>query len=465
MLSPRTLAALWAAKAAGLTSRRLGRGGGTALAGLVGLQLQPGMIRELAENIGLGSVFVTGTNGKTTTSRLISETVRAGGLVPLANASGSNLLRGIASALSTATTPAGVMASSDRRLGVFETDEAALPLLLKEIRPRAIVFLNLFRDQLDRYGEVEALASRWREAISGLPDDVVLVLNADDPAVASLGEGRVQTLYFGLDDSAIGVDQIEHASDSLYCRCGAPLRHDAIYFGHLSHWRCTGCERERPALDLTAEDIDLRDGRSASFKLVPDQDDASIELALGGLYNIYNALAALATAKALGLPFASSIQALNSTPAAFGRQESFDIDEKRVDLFLGKNPAGLNQVLATLNLDPGRRVLMLALNDEIADGRDISWIWDVDFEKSAGRFNAVITSGTRAADMALRLKYADYDEATIGVESGIEAGLNRALDVLAPGETLAVVPTYTAMLKVRELLAGRSGRDPFWRVE
>ena len=465
MLPPRTLAALWAAKTAGFASRRLGGGGGTALAGLIGLQLQPGMIRDLAENIGSGSVFITGTNGKTTTSRLISEAVSNAGLVPLANASGSNLLRGIASTLAKATTPGGAMPSSATRLGVFEIDEAALPLLLKEVSPRAIVFLNLFRDQLDRYGEVEALAALWREMLSDLPDDVCIVLNADDPTVAALGEGRGQTVYFGLDDAKIGLDQIEHASDSLHCRCGAGLIHDVVYFGHLGHWRCSACGRTRPALDVSAADIDLRDGRSASFRLASREDNANIELALGGLYNVYNALAAVAAARSLNLSFDASTTAIESTPAAFGRQESFELDGKRVDLFLGKNPAGLNQVLSTLNLDPGRRVLMLALNDQIADGRDISWIWDVDFEKTAEQFDTVIASGTRAAELALRLKYADYDESTIQVESSVEAALRRSLDALPTGGTMAIVPTYTAMLEVRELLARRSGRSPFWRTE
>ena len=465
MLSPRTLAALWAAKTAGLASRHLGRGGGTALAGLVGLQLQPAMIRELAQNIGSGSVFVTGTNGKTTTARLVSEAVRQAGFIPIANASGSNLLRGIASTLSKEATVSGTLPSSANRLGVFEVDEATLPLLLNDICPRAIVFLNLFRDQLDRYGEVQALAERWRVALADLPEDVFLILNADDPTVASIAESHVRTLYFGVDDAKIGAAQMEHASDSLHCRCGASLIHDIVYFGHLGHWRCPACGRSRPMLDVSAIDVDLQDGRAMDFTLVSGDENVGIELAFGGLYNIYNAIAAVATAKALNLPFSASSAALNATTVAFGRQESFEIDQKRVDLFLAKNPAGFNQILSTLNLGKGRRVLLLALNDDVADGRDISWIWDVDFERAAGNFEKVIASGSRSAEIALRLKYANWDTDTLELEPGIEAALNRSLNALSEGESLAIVPTYTAMLAIREHLASRSGRSPFWRQE
>jgi len=475
----RTLASVWAAKTAALASRRLRRGGGTAISGLVGLGLNPGLVHDLARGLGQGCVLVTGTNGKTTTTRLLSEMARAAGLSPLVNASGSNLMRGLASTLALAAGHDGALDDGERRLGVFEVDEATLPLALAELRPRAAVFTNLFRDQLDRYGEVDAVAARWRQALARAPADpssgsgqgpstssgqrLALVLNADDPAVAALGEGRDNVTYFGIDDKKLDRGHLEHASDSLSCVCGARLEYDAVYFGHVGRWRCPACGRARPKPQVSASKVNLKDGRSLRFVLASPAGRANVEMGLGGLYNVYNALAATAAASALGLPQAPVTDALAAAAAAFGRQEAFEVDSRRVELFLAKNPAGLNQVLQTLLLDPGRKTALLALNDGIADGRDVSWVWDADFEVAAGRFEAVVVSGTRAADLALRLKYADWDETTIEVEPDIGEALEAALAATPAGACLSAVPTYTAMLTLRELLARRAGRAPFWQ--
>jgi UDP-N-acetylmuramyl tripeptide synthase len=472
MAAPRTLAAVWAAKTAAVASRALGRGGGTAVGGLLGLELQPALVRDLARQLGQGCVVVTGTNGKTTTSRLIAETARAAGLLPLANASGSNLMRGIAAALAQATGPDGAIVDADRRIGVFEVDEATLPQALTELRPRAAVFLNLFRDQLDRYGEVDAVAARWRAALAAAPHELWLILNADDPAVASLGEGRDNVTYFGVGDKKLDRGRLEHAADSITCVCGARLAYDAVFLSHVGAWRCQACGRKRPDPHVIATDIDLRDGRSLSFRLRAPGRRAGqprgkskerTELGLGGLYNVYNALAVRAAASVLALPHAAAAASLSAAGAAFGRQEGFEIDGRRVELLLAKNPAGLNQVLQTLLLDPSRQTALFLLNDGIADGRDVSWVWDADFEVAAGRFERTVVSGGRAWDMALRLKYAGWDEASTAVEPDISQALAKAISVTPAGACLTVVPTYTAMLTVRELLAKRAGREPFWR--
>jgi UDP-N-acetylmuramyl tripeptide synthase len=209
--------------------------------------------------------------------------------------------------------------------------------------------------------------------------------------------------------------------------------------------------------------VDLRDGRSLDFRLTGPRASGRVELAIGGLYNVYNALAAAAAAEALELAPEHAITALASAGAAFGRQEVFEVDGRRVELFLGKNPAGLNQNLQTLLLDPKRKTALIILNDGIADGRDISWVWDADFEVAASHFERVVVSGTRAAEMALRLKYAEWDETTLSVEPAIEAALDSALAATPASECLSIVPTYTAMLEVRELLAKRTGRASFWR--
>ncbi len=464
MPAARTLASVWAAKGTAFASRALGRGGGTAASGLVGAWLQPHLIGELASQLGHGSVIVTGTNGKTTTSLLLSDTARAAGLKPLANTSGSNLVRGLASTLALATGTDGRVRDAKERIGVFEVDEATVPLVLRDIQPRAIVFTNLFRDQLDRYGEVAAVAGLWREMLKAAPPDLRLVLNADDPAVASLGDGRENVTYFGVEDRKLDKGAPDHASDALSCVvCGARLEYSVAFFGHVGHWRCPACKRTRPKPDVAARLVNLKDGRSARFQLAAGEHKGMVELGIGGLYNVYNALAATAGALALGLPVTASIEATEGVAAAFGRQEAFEVDGRRVEVFLGKNPAGLNQVLSTLLLDASRHTALFVLNDGIADGRDISWVWDADFEMAAGKLDRVITSGTRAAEMALRLKYAEWDEKTIEVDPEIARALERAITLTQPGDCLTIVPTYTAMLTVRELLAKRAGKEPFWK--
>jgi UDP-N-acetylmuramyl tripeptide synthase len=462
--SARTLAALYAAKAAAFLSRTLGRGGGTAVSGLGALAVDPGFIGTMAQSLGHGSVLITGTNGKTTTSSLVSAAVRAGGFEPLANASGSNLMRGIASTLAGAAGASGTIAGASRGLGVFEVDEATLPLALPEVRPNVAVFLNLFRDQLDRYGEVDAVAALWRAALAKAPDDLKLVLNADDPSIASLTEERVNVTFFGIEDRRLDRGKVDHASDALNCRCGARLRYEVVYFAHIGHWHCPACGRSRPVPQVQATEVELRDGRSLRFRLSTPGGASVIEMGIGGLYNVYNAIAAASAADALGLPAAAVESALEHSDAAFGRQEAFEVDGRRVELYLGKNPAGVNQVLSTLLLDPSRRVALIILNDGIADGRDISWVWDADFETAANAFETVVVSGTRAEEMALRLKYAEWREETLRIERDTGAALDVALAATPPADTLTVMPTYTAMLDVRGRLAKRTGRAEFWRA-
>jgi UDP-N-acetylmuramyl tripeptide synthase len=505
MTHPRTIASVWAAKGTAYASRALRRGGGTAASGLVGLTLQPGLIAELASQLGEGCVIVTGTNGKTTTSLLINNAARESGLDVLANASGSNLMRGVASTLALAAGPDGRLLDPEQRLGVFEMDEAAMTVALPHLKPRAVVFTNLFRDQLDRYGEVDAVASRWRAALARAPKDLHLVLNADDPSIALLGEGHDSgsLTYFGVEGKALGHDAPDHAADALTCLCGARLEYAVAFYGHVGHWRCPACKRKRPKPHIAARRLNLKDGRTATFELTlsalspdpsprgrgepeegtaPSRNGANdvenplsvngegagggvsrVSLPLGGLYNVYNALAAVACTTALGIPQNSTLRALESATAAFGRQEAFEVDGRRVELFLGKNPAGLNQVLQTLMLDPARKTALFVLNDGIADGRDVSWVWDADFEVAAGKLERVITSGTRAAEMALRLKYAEWPEPTLEVDPDIARALDRAIALTPDGACLTIVPTYTAMLTVRELLAKRTGKQEFWR--
>jgi len=456
----RAFAALLAGKASLAASRSLHRGG-TSLPGLVAATLDPGIVRRIASQLGHGSLVVTGTNGKTTTARMLAAIARAAGLRVLHNRSGSNLMRGLASTAIAASSGRGRVSNGAQTVGVFEVDEATLPLALPELQPRAVVFTNLLRDQLDRYGEVDSIASLWRHALERLAGDAVLVLNADDPSVAELGQlWRGASLYFGLDDRRHAA-VAEHAADSRWCAaCGSEYEYRVLYFGHAGDWRCPGCGRARPAMQVKATQVELRPGLPSDMTVATPAGELSLTVPLGGLYNAYNALAATAGALALDLGFDAIRAGIEQLDAAFGRQETLEVDGRHVQILLCKNPTGTNQVLRFVG--ETARTLLVILNDGIADGRDVSWIWDVDYELLAGGVKRVLVSGRRATDMALRLKYAGLeDQLVLEPEEG--TAIARALAETPAGDCLYVLPTYTAMLSVRDRLARRAGRPRFWQ--
>lgn len=458
--SLRRTASIVAAKTTAELSRRFRFGGGTALPGLVAERIDPGIVAALASLLGQGSVLVTGTNGKTTTSRLLRSIVEAAGLAPVANREGSNMMRGVASALAEAADWSGRMRRPKKHIGVFEVDEATMPIVARNVLPRAITFTNLFRDQLDRYGEVETVATIWREAAAALPGDVTLVLNADDPAVAALREhARGPVALYGLDDVTQATGELEHAADARWCpRCGAELEYDAVFYGHLGHWRCPSCGNARPTPDVRVTAIE-ETAHGPRLSISGPEWKVNVHLRQPGTYNVYNALAAAATASALGLGSSAIGPGLLNATAGFGRQEVFNIDGRDIHVILAKNPAGLNQVLRTLPDDDLN--LALFLNDDIADGRDISWIWDVDFELLAGRVRSVTSSGRRARDMAMRLKYAGVAE-KLGVANDVATALREAISETPENGELYAIPTYTAMLEVRNVLGKWAGRGKFW---
>ena len=464
-MSPRTIAAIWAGKLAGAASRALRRGGGTALPGVLAERVDGRLVERLAAQLGHGALIVTGTNGKTTAAHMLSSVAAGAGYLPLHNRTGSNLMRGVATALLDAAGPLGRLRDARRRLGVFEVDEATLPEAVRAVKPKVLIFTNLFRDQLDRYGEVDSIAACWRRTLADAPADTTIVLNADDPSVAALREhARGPVIFYGVDDPSSALSHAEHAADSRWCAgCGAEYDYKLLFYGHIGHWRCPGCSQARPKPQVTATAVALTASGGTALRVATPQGEATFNVALAGLYNVYNALAALAGALALGIDLKTAQDGIASVSAAFGRQERFDIDGRRVQVFLSKNPAGLNQVLRTLAAAPGEKRLLLLLNDDIADGRDISWIWDADFELLAGNAASVVVSGRRAEDMALRLKYAGFD-GSVPVIGDIATALDSALETTPAGAQLYVLPTYTAMLEVRGLLARRGGVAPYWET-
>jgi lipid II isoglutaminyl synthase (glutamine-hydrolysing) len=450
----RLAAEILAARAVGGLSRLAGAGGGTTVPGKLLWKLDPGAIDRLAERLPLGSALVSATNGKTTTAAMVAEIL--GGRVRLAhNRAGANLVSGVASAL---------LAARGAELGLFEVDEGALPEVAERLRPRAVCLGNLFRDQLDRYGELELVAQRWRAAVRALPPGTALAVNGDDPQVGDLARERdpARTSVFGIDDRA-SAEPLRHAADSRYCvRCGTPYEFAAAYVGHLGEYACPRCGHARPALHVVARAVELDGLESVSFELALPEASRRVRLRLSGLYNVYNALAAATLARLLGATPAEVFAGLERFRPAFGRFERIRLGERTLLVLLVKNPAGANEVVRTL-LDGGPpRVLVVALNDGIADGQDVSWIWDVDFEPLLAGVERLVASGDRAAELALRFKYGGLAENALEVVPELERALDRGLELTPPGGELVLLPTYTAMLALRKIVADRGYARPYW---
>jgi UDP-N-acetylmuramyl tripeptide synthase len=447
------------AKTVGSLSRASGRGGGTTLPGRMLVRMAPDAIERLAAQLDRGSIVVSSTNGKTTTAGMIAGILQAAGRRPVHNRAGSNMHWGVATAL--------LEQSGDE--GLFELDEAWLPRVAPSLRPRLLVLGNLFRDQLDRYGELERLADEWAELVASMEGSCEFALNADDPLIADLGRDRELrrrpgVTYFGIEDNSQALPELQHAHDAKHCRrCGAPYKYERAFVGHLGHYICPNCHADRPAPDIAATEIELHGISGSSVRITTPVGDLELELPLPGLYNVYNALAAVAAGLRSGVPLEQVREGLESMQAVFGRVETIEVSGKPVSILLIKNPAGANEVLRTLMLEStdGGIDLWLALNDRIADGRDVSWIWDADFELLSGGVRRVICSGTRAPEMALRLKYAGWPEESIEVMEPIAGSLDVA--VAAARERLFALPSYTALLELRTLLANRGLAADYWQ--
>ena len=453
----RKTAAVWAGKATGTLSRVTRRGGGTTLPGDVARAIDPQILTRLAQDLTYGSIVITGTNGKTTTARLLSWLLEGAGHRVVSNRAGANLIFG-------ATAAALKRAGPDGRLradwGVFEIDEASLPSAVQEIKPRVTLVLNLFRDQLDRYGELESIAKKIERALADQRETSRTILNADDPRVAEIGLSLPRPpLWFGLDDTSIASRTLPHAADARTCpRCGSSLIFDAVYVGHDGVYRCPNQDFARPDPDVKATDITLNGFDSLAMSV----GGARIEMPLGGLYNCYNVLAAFSAARSIDLSADYIGDRLRTYKAAFGRQERVEFRGRHLVLVLSKNPAGFNETVRTaVDLAHGTK-FVIGLNDRKADGTDVSWIWDVDFEQLKGKATVVIPAGVRAHDLAVRLKYAAVDAEPPQTDSG--AALDELIKCTGEGDIVYVLCTYTAMLDLRAELVRRGWAQPYWET-
>lgn len=450
--------ALLSGKLIRFLTRSLRIGGGTAAPGLIALNINPNLIHHFS-NLLAGTIAITGTNGKTTTSRMLDSILAKAGVATIHNRAGSNLLRGIAS---TIIEKWMIGKKLDKVWAIWEIDEAVVPAAVEQINPKILVITNLFRDQLDRYGEIDKVRKLWADAISKLSRHSILILNADDPTVAHLGhKASCKVIHFGIGHSNQSEKNISRAADTKYCpNCATKLYYAAVYASHLGEYFCKKCRFARPQLQVAADKITCLDPTSAEFRLVTKSKKAKISLNVGGLYNIYNSLAAAAASLSFGLNLAQIATGLQAFQAAFGRIEQLKIGKTKVSLILVKNPTGANEVNKTIFSNHQKRSVLIALNDKIADGTDISWIWDVDFEKLAGKVDALTISGTRAYDLALRLKYAQITPNKVHIEPNFGKAISIALKH-AKGQ-LFILPTYTAMLEIRKVLNKLGFGEKFW---
>jgi UDP-N-acetylmuramyl tripeptide synthase len=462
--------AIAAGKAAGLASRALGRGGGTTLPGVIARRIAPAALRALSSRLPGGVVLVAGTNGKTTTTRMIATTLSDAGRRVLHNRAGANLVSGLTATALAGSSIAGRIAAD---LALFEVDEAAFPQALAETQPRLVVLHNLFRDQLDRYGEVDTIAAAWRVALEQLPETSTVLLNADDPSLAAIGEGlRACMRTYGLEDVRHASDSAAHVADAQFCRrCGARYIYEPRFYAHIGHYRCPNCGFGRPTPDFALTRLELLGERGAQLELrQPGQAEAiTLHIGLPGLYNALNGLAAAAAALSLGVAVDSLQATLARFSAAFGRIEHVDAGGRPLLLALIKNPVGASETVRMLtDSQPsapdgaGGLHVLIAINDRPADGTDVSWLWDADFERLAPFVAHATVAGVRAADMSVRLKYAGVPPERIITSSNLSMALDLALNELPGGATLYALPTYTAMLELRQVLVQRGWARPFW---
>ncbi|MEH2131771.1 MAG: Mur ligase family protein [Nostoc sp.] len=410
-------------------------GAASVLPGAIARRIEPRLLQLLSQQVKNGVILIAGTNGKTTTALLLCTILERKGYRIAHNSTGANLENGLMTALLESTNLLGIL---DVDYAILEVDENIVPKVLAPLQPRIILCLNLFRDQLDRYGEVDTISKRWTKVISTLPVETVVIPNADDPTLSNLGQQLPQrVLFFGLNEPEHYLEAIPHAVDSIYCpKCGHSLDYEGVYLSHLGDFTCPQCgfSKSKPTLE------------SSEWSQI-----------LVGLYNKYNTLAAATAAIELGIDEATIRDTINNFQAAFGRAEDLVINGKRVRILLSKNPVGTNETIRVVTQSTDKTTL-LVLNDRTPDGTDVSWIWDVDTEKLVERGGTLVVSGDRVYDLALRLRYSEkspQSKLNLIVEEDLRQAIATALEHTPENETLHILPTYSAMLEVREVLTGR----------
>ena len=457
--SLKTRMAIGLGKLASMAASTLRLGSGSNLPGRVALAVDADILKVFSEQLKSPVIAVTGTNGKTTTCGLLAQFFESSGQTVLHNSLGANMLPGVTAAMVQQASWKGLLKADTT---VLEVDEASLRHVANHFPIEHVVVSNLFRDQLDRYGELDTTAAFILEGIvkTQVPSNAgTLFLNADDPLVTALGKDITRPVYFGIQDVQYRypIDSnslVAFPKENTDCPyCGSVLHSSRTWMGHLGHYQCTECEFQRPTPTVIAKSVWIEPEQSLVSLTVPSKGlKFDITLPLPGLFNVYNLLAALSVALTLGSSVETIQEGIKNFQSAFGRAERKVIDGKNAMVMLIKNPVGATEVLKQVAGDPKGR-LLIAINDNFADGRDISWLWDAAFEVIPQPGDetgpSIVVSGNRATDMAVRLKYAGIHLERIQVVDDLKSALNKAVEQTEPHETLYILPTYTALLKLR----------------
>lgn len=459
----RLTCAISAGKLAGASGRLLRIGGGTSLPGMIARRIDPHVLLHVLGISQARKIVVTGSNGKTTTARLTAALAHAEGLHVAQNRTGSNLLQGVTSV---AVSCSNVFGHLNSDILLLEVDEATIPLVVPEVQPDVIVITNIFRDQLDRYGELHAVAQALNTMIERLPASSTVLLNGNDPQVANFGRGaRAKRLFFGLKTHDIGTPVPEQAADSIRCiDCGQDLVYEVAYLSHLGLYRCPGCGDTLPKLDIEATAVKLAysDEKPSWVNVRTPVGEMQLDIPLPGLHNVYNTLAALGAAIAANVSLDNAAQAIATTRPAFGRMERIRVGEKTIYLVFVKNPTSFNLMLRLMAESPGDKHLLLAMSRSVVDGEDFAWLWDVEFEEFADRIVDVVCSGNKPKELAMRLKYADVPTSRITLLEEREAALDAALQHVESGSALYIMSSYTPTLELRRIMQKRGWVKHFW---
>lgn len=448
---------------------RLFRRGGTTLPGKVAFKLYPGILKSIAKDFEI--IMVTGTNGKTTTTRIVEEILKNNNINYITNKSGANLLSGITTLFIQAVSITG---KPKHKVALIESDEAAFNQVTKHITPKAVIVTNFFRDQLDRYGELYSTLNAVKSGLDRICDDATIILNADDSMCASLGKDTSKKVfYYGINKDAYQATLENVNSDAMFCiYCKNKYEYTNHIYGHLGGFYCPNCGYSRPEADLECIEIQETSSSYTTIKckcassLLQENNEFTTRVNLPGLYNVYNAMAAATCGLALNYKVDTVLYALQSFESGFGRMESISVEDKTIKLILVKNPTGFNQVLSFLALDNQNLNVAFLINDNLADGTDISWLWDVDFEQLnnvADKIDELITSGIRGEDMAVRLKYSGLDTSKIRIIKDYHMLIDEGLKKTLSGGCFYILPTYTAMLDIRSILKKKFNLKEFWK--
>lgn len=455
--------AISAGKLVGASGRILGIGGGTSLPGMVARRIDPGVLKAVMNGSAAKKIVITGSNGKTTTSRMIAEMAKESGNRLSHNRSGSNLLQGVTSV---AVNFANVFGQLESDVLVFEIDEGTMQHVVPEIQPDVVVITNIFRDQLDRFGELYAVARSLDKVLEGLPETSTIVLNGNDPQVANFGQNaKAKRVFFGLNTTEVGTPVPEQSADVIRCiHCQEDLEYKVAYLSHLGLYRCPNCGYTLPPLDIAATSVKLAsDGKGSTHAtLSTPAGELEVEIPLPGVHNVYNAAAAVGAALAAGFPKEKLPVALSKLQPAFGRLEEIKAGDQTIYLAFVKNPTSFNLIMRLIMQHPGQKHLLLAASHTVVDGEDFSWLWDIELEEMAPDVVDAICSGNKPEELAMRLKYAHVPSERIRMIEDREQALDAALANAGPNGTLYVLATYSPTQELRRIMQKRGWVKHFW---